>query len=320
LLIKSVTYLLKQLGESQSFAQNMGICMAIREPIEPPSLDSILEQTIKDIGIPPRPAILERIATEMARDDPNFRHLGHLIENDVSLAASLIKTANSPFFGFRGRAHSAHEALIMLGLEVASRAIAGISLRKAFPADMRLERFWQSSAQIAALSDWLVQVVAKGKLRADDAHTFGLFRDCGIPVMLRRFPTYHQVLSRANDEAILPFTQVEQYGLPDFPIDHALVGYLLAQNWWLPEEFSLAIRYHHERSALDISTPGLSDASRYMIAISQLAERLVHELTGGSRTCEWTKLGAACLGMLGLPDSELVFLRDLAVGVLETVE
>lgn len=57
-----------------------------------------------------------------------------------------------------------------------------------------------------------------------------------------------------------------------------------------------------------------------MIAIAQLAERLVHELTGGSRTCEWEKLGAACLGLLGLPETELAFLRDLAVGVLETVE
>jgi HD-like signal output (HDOD) protein len=150
--------------------------MAAHDPQEPLSLDSILEQTLKDIGIPPRPEILERIAAETVKDAPNFRHIGHLIEADVSLAASLIKTANSPFFGFRGRAHSTHEALTMLGLDVASRAIAGISLRKAFPADMRLERFWHSSAQIAALSGGLVQVVAKGKLRADDAHTFGLFR------------------------------------------------------------------------------------------------------------------------------------------------
>ncbi|TRZ69306.1 MAG: HDOD domain-containing protein [Rhodocyclaceae bacterium] len=294
--------------------------MAAHDPQEILSLDSILEQTLKDIGIPPRPEILERIAAEMVKDAPNFRHLGHLIEADVSLAASLIKTANSPFFGFRGRAHSTQEALTMLGLDVASRAIAGISLRKAFPADMRLERFWHSSAQIAALSGWLVQVVAKGKLRADDAHTFGLFRDCGIPVMLRRFPTYQQVLSRANDDPAMPFTQVEQYGLPDFPVDHALVGYLLAQNWWLPDEISLAIRHHHERSALSVATPGLSASSRYMIAIGQLAERLLQDITGGSRTCEWLKLGNACLDLLGLPESEIAFLRDLAVGVLEVVE
>lgn len=148
------------------------------------SLDNVLEETLKNIGIPPRPEIIDRIATEMAKEDPSFHHLGQLIGADVSLSASLIKTANSPFYGFRSRAQSSNEALMMLGLDVTSRAIAGISLRKAFPADIRLERFWHASGQIAALSGWLTQIIGKKRFRADTAHTFGLFRDCGIPVML----------------------------------------------------------------------------------------------------------------------------------------
>jgi HD-like signal output (HDOD) protein len=294
--------------------------MTDKIPDEMHSVDSVLEQTLKDIGIPPRPEILDRIAAEMHQDDPNFRHLGQLINADVSLAASLIKTANSPFFGFPSRAHATNEALMMLGLDVASRAIAGISLRKAFPADIRLERFWHASAQIAALSGWLTQVVAKGKLRADDAYTYGLFRDCGIPVMLRRFPSYARILAHANDEAEQSFTQVEQQGLQEFPIDHAMVGYLLAQNWWLTEEISLAIRHHHEVSALDPVNPGLPATSRYLIAMGQTAEHILQELTGGSRTREWSKLGPSCLRLLELPESELPFFCELAVGVLDAVE
>ncbi|MCX7173543.1 MAG: HDOD domain-containing protein [Proteobacteria bacterium] len=287
---------------------------------ELPTVDSVLEQTLMDIGIPPRPEILDRIAAEMRRDDPNFRHLGHLVTADVGLAASLIKTANSPFFGFRGKVHSPSEALMMLGLDVASRAIAGISLRKAFPADIRLERFWHASAQIAALSGWLTQVVAKGKLRADDAYTYGLFRDCGMPVMLKRFPAYQKVLARANDDAVHPFTQIEQEGLPEFPIDHAMVGHLLGQNWWLPEKIILAIRHHHELLALDSVNSGLPDTSRYLIAISQLAEHILQEVTGGSHTREWSKLGASCLRLLNLEADELPSIRDLGAGVLAAVE
>jgi HD-like signal output (HDOD) protein len=294
--------------------------MSAKDSHESVSLDSILEKTLKDIGIPPRPEILERIAVEIAKDEPNFRHLSHLIEADVSLAASLIKTANSPFFGFRSRARSSHEALMMIGLDVASRALAGICLRKAFPADVRLERFWHSSAQIAALSGWLAQVVSKGKVRPDDAHTYGLFRDCGIPVMIRRFPEYQQVLANANDNALQPFTLVEQLGLPEFPIDHTLVGYLLSQNWWLPEEISLAIRHHHELSAIESTYSGLPALTRSLIAIGQLAEYILQELTGGSRTREWPKLGTACLRLLELPENELPFFRDLGAGVLDAVE
>lgn len=297
--------------------------MTANDPHELPSVDSVLEQTLKDIGIPPRPEILDLIATEIGKDDPNFRHLGHLIDVDVSLAASVIKTANSPFFGFRSRARSPNEALMMLGLDVSSRAIAGISLRKAFPADIRLERFWHASAQIAALSGWLAQVIGKGKLRAADAYTYGLFRDCGIPVMLRRFPSYRKILVRANEDAVQQFTLVEQMGLAEFPTDHAMVGCLLAESWWLPEEICLAIRHHHELSALDQHDPinlGLPATSRYLIAIGQLSEHILQELTGGSHTCEWSKLGASCLRLLDLPESELAFFRDLGAGVLDAVE
>ena len=284
---------------------------------EHPSVDSVLEQTLKDIGIPPRPAIIDRIVGEMRQDDPNFKHLGHLISADVSLAAGLIKTANSPYFGLRSRARSVSDALVMLGLDVTSRAIAGISLRKAFPASPQLERFWNASAQIAALSGWVAQIVPNGKLRADDAHTYGLFRDCGIPVLLRRFPTYKQTLTRANNEAERPFTEIEQ---GDFPTDHAMIGCLLAQNWWLPEEVCLAIRHHHDLPAIDLFESGLPATSRYLIAASQMAEHILQQITGGSYTCEWPKLGVSCLRLLEIGEDELPAIYKDAAEVLKTVE
>jgi len=294
--------------------------MTIEDAKPLPAIDAVLEKTLKDIGIPPRPEILDRIAAEMSSDEPNFRHLGQLISADVSLAASLIKTANSPFFGFNNRAHSINEALLMLGLEVASRAIAGISLRKAFPSDIRLERFWHASAQIAALSGWLTQIVGKGKLRADDAYTYGLFRDCGIPVLMRRFPNYEKILARANAESEQAFTEVERQGLQEFPLDHATVGNLLAENWWLPEEICMAIHHHHERSSLDYIDSGLPSTSRYLIAMGQTAEHLLQEITGGSQTREWPKLGASCLRLLDFSEDELKALYVIAAKVIDTVE
>jgi len=294
--------------------------MTTEDAKPPPAIDSVLEKAIKDIGIPPRPEILDRIAAEMSSDDPNFRHLGQLISADVSLAASLIKTANSPFFGFNNRAHSVNEALMMLGLLVASRAIAGICLRKAFPQDIRMERFWHASAQIAALSGWLTQIVGKGKLRADDAYTYGLFRDCGIPVLMRRFPAYDKILARANADAERAFTQVEREGLEELPLDHATVGNLLAENWWLPEEICLAIHHHHELSVLDNIASGLPSTSRYLVAMGQTAEQLLQEITGGSQTREWQKLGASCMRLLDFSEDELKALYVIAAKVIKTVE
>ncbi len=281
------------------------------------SLDGVLEKTIKEVGIPPRPRILDRIADEMARPDPNFRYLGRVISTDVSLSAGLIKTANSSFFGFHGRVSSPSQALMMLGLEVASRAVAGISLRNVFLVDRRVDGLLHSSARIAALSGWLTRIVCDGRLRADEAYTFGLFRDCGIPVMLTRFPAYEQVLARANGDAFQLFTQVEQQGLAEMPIDHALVGYLLAKSWWLPQEICLGIRHHHEILAID---SGLPLTSRYLIAIGQIAEHVLQHVTEEPHTREWSKLGASCLRLLDFTEEELESRYEDAEEVLALVE
>ena len=286
----------------------------------PPPLsqvDALVEGSLKDIGIPPRPAILEHISREMLRDEPDYKRLAKVISADVGLAASLIKTANSPFFGYRNRVRSINEALMMLGLDVASRAIAGIILRKAFPSSPHLERFWDASARIARVSGWLARYAGNHKLRPDDAYTFGLFRDCGIPVLMRRFPDYSKLLARANSEEKLGFTAVEEAHLPT---NHAMVGCLLAQSWWLPEELCLAVRHHHDLATLETPSPTPPLTSRYRIAIAQFAEHLVQRHTGLSHTREWLKLGAACLKLLDIAEDEIDGILAEAVPVVDAEE
>jgi len=282
-----------------------------------PSVDAVLEQIIKTNDIPPRPLIIDRIRAAMSQNVLDFRQVGQLISADVSLAAGLIKTANSPYFGFQSRARSVQDALMMLGLDVTSRAVAAISLRKAFPNSGHYERFWDASARIAALSGWLAQRVPKPKLRADDAYTFGLFRDCGIVILLRRFPAYAQTLTRANKDNERRFTVVEQQ---DFPSDHTMLGCLLAQNWWLPEEICQAIRHHHDPSAIDMFESGLPLASRYLVAVSQTAEHILQQLTGASQTQEWPKLGSSCLRLLSLDQEMLAVLYTEAEELLKTID
>ncbi len=286
-------------------------------PPPPSQVDTLVEGSLKDIGIPPRPAILDRISREMLKEEPDYKRLANVISADVGLAGSLIKTANSPFFGYRNRVRSINEALMMLGLDVASRAIAGIILRKAFPNSPHLERFWDASARIARVSGWLARYAGNHKLRPDDAYTFSLFRDCGIPVLMRRFPDYSRVLTRANSEEKLGFTAVEEAQLPT---NHAMVGCLLAQSWWLPEELCLAVRHHHDLATIE--TPSLTPplTSRYRIAIAQFAEYLVQRHTGLGHTREWPKLGAACLKLLDIAEDEIDGILAEAVPVIDAGE
>jgi HD-like signal output (HDOD) protein len=281
------------------------------------SVNALLEQSIKTIDIPPRPLIIDQVRAAMNEEVPNFKRVGELISADVSLAGGLIKTANSPYFGYQSRARSINEALLMLGLDTTCRAIAAISLRQAFPNSAHYERFWDASAKIAVLSGWLARRLKKPKLRVDDAYTYGLFRDCGIVILLRRFPEYKMTLHRANNEAVLSFTALEQ---SELPTDHAVIGCLLAQNWWLPNEICQAIRHHHELASIATADSGVPLASRYLIAIGQTAEHLLQQVIGRCHTEEWPKLGAACLHLLDLEEENLPELYAEVITLLDTLD
>lgn len=239
---------------------------------------------------------------EAGKDEPDFKRLESIISADVGISASLIKTANAPYFGVRQRVRSVSEALTVLGLNVSSRAIAGIVLRNSFPNVPNLERFWDASARIARLSGWLAQRFELRGLRAEDAYTFGLFRDCGIPVLLRRFPNYDVTLAAANGEQAQSFTAIEEAAVPT---NHAMVGCLLAQSWWLPEEICLAIRNHHDLAMLKSADSHLPLLSRRLVATAQLAEHIVQRQLSLSITQEWPKLGATCLELLDVGEGDL---------------
>jgi HD-like signal output (HDOD) protein len=284
---------------------------------DPSSFEVQFEGTLRNIGIPPRPSILDRISIEMQKDEPNFNDLSDMISADVGLSASLIKITNSPFFGFRSRARSVKEALMVLGLDVASKAIAGITLRRAFPYAPKLERFWDSSARIACLSGWLAQRVTNNNLRPDEAYTYGLFRDCGIPILISRFPEYYRILAEANHDEKISFTKIEDKHMPT---NHAVVGCLLAQSWWLPEETALSIRHHHDVNVLTAPSIPPSLNSRYLIAVAQFAEYLLQQKTGLCHTQEWSKLGLACLRLLNISEEDVKHILVEALPVIEAEE
>ena len=208
----------------------------------------------------------------------------------------------------RLRARTVLQALNLLGLDVASKALAGIALRHEFSGSPSLERFWDASAKIAEYSGMLVGLLGKQHgVQADDAYTFGLFRDCGVPVLMRKFPQYREILGLANAEPVRRFTEIEEEHLPT---NHALVGCMLAQSWSLPEEICQAIRHHHDFILLSHPGGNLPAASARLVALSQLAEHFHQRKSGRSQGHEWAKLAPACLAILQLQPEQLEELQQ----------
>ena len=265
-------------------------------------LDREAEEIINDIGIPPCPGILTTLMREMRGDDPDFNKLGKLIGSDVSLAAAMLKTVNSPFYGLRTKAVSVQQAIALLGLRNVAQIVTGLLLRQAFTggASAELEEYWEVSSAVAGMSAHLARKV-KGTGR-DEAYTFALFRDCGMLAMLGNFEGYKPKLPGAKSEGEASITENEDRL---YEMNHARLGARMAQTWLLPDEICNAILWHHDYAALAGGSAGLAPAASSNIAVTLAAQYVYCRNKMGVTDAEWRRGGDFALKQLGIEQDAL---------------
>lgn len=275
--------------------------------IETTDLPAQAEQIAREIGIPPCPAILSRFAAEMRAADPDLKKLAVLTGSDAGLSAAIIKTVNAPFYGLVSKATTVQQALTILGLRAAANLLTGLMLRNAFPAGASrlMQQFWDSSTRLALTAAGISRSI-RG-INADVAHTFALFRDCGVAVMIGKFPGYGETVGELDR---LPGAQVLVSEDERYHYSHARVGYALARGWMLPEPMCRAILHHH---AVDPSAGGrleadAADAS--LIAVGLLAEQVVALRAGRGLCPDWRRGEPFVLETLGLAAEDVVALAQ----------
>ena len=258
-----------------------------------------VDALIKTIRIPPRPSLLADVQSELAAADPDPRRLTNIIANDVAMSASLLKLANSSFFGLRLKAKSVEHAVNLLGITQCGNLLTGIIARQSIQLEkISLVKFWDFSTKRAQA---MAQLARRMRVcPVDTAHTFGLFCDIGIPLLLERFPDYAETLELASQEVNDSFTSVEQRR---HATSHTSIGSLMARTWGLPESVSMAILLHHDYNAL--SDAGTEELVKSLIALALLAEYGIQKYHGQEFSAEWKKGGAAACEFLGLSADEV---------------
>ena len=260
---------------------------------------------LKTVTIPPCPAVVSLLLEESRRPEVDFHKIIRLITGDVGLSASMMKTANSPLFALRNKVQTVQQATAVLGLKNVVNIVKGLALQRALsPKGVNMERFWDRSTYHSLISARLAKRVPD--LNREDAYTFGLFHDCGIPILMQRFPTYKDTLALANRSA-RPVCDLEneRHGT-----DHVAVGAMLARNWQLPEVIVQAIRLHHQFDILRDEAAEAAEAVRALTAISLLADHLITSYLDLPDESEWFAHGASALNYLGFDESELDDLRS----------
>lgn len=264
------------------------------------------EALVAAIGIPPRPAVVLAVMDEKSKAEPDLAAIAEAISRDVGVAAALLKAVNSPLFGLRCAVRSIPHAVNLLGLRQISTLVNSLALKTTLNTQ-GIERFWDQSARVAMLSSWLAAKLGQDR---DDAHLFGLFRDAGIPLMMRRFKDYKDTLRLANQSDSPGFTVVEddRHG-----VNHAVVGAIVARNWMLPEELREAILGHHEVALFSRQT---SAKVKNLVALSHLAAQIESRAIRAMDDGEWRFFEDPALAWLMLGDEDVDELTQQATSLL----
>jgi HD-like signal output (HDOD) protein len=266
----------------------------------------------KQLDIPPCPAILAKFNEEFHTPQPDLRRLAALIGTDAGLSATVLKTVNSPFYGLAKKATGIEQALSILGLRTSANLVSGLLLRRAFPASSgaAMERFWDSSTRIAGLAAAIATRLKD--VNRDEAHTYVLFRDCGMLVMLRKFPQYGDIMEQSTRMPGAQFTRVED---TRFKFNHARVACALARSWSLSEPLCGAIFYHHEFALVPKNTPGAEPPNQRLVAFGLLAEQIAALHIKQGLCPDWIGAERFVLDSLGIGADDIVELTEDLLGV-----
>lgn len=236
-------------------------------------VEALTEQTtltlLRGIKIPPQPQIMVDLQLESAMPDASLDKIAEIISRDIGISGAAIKVINSPFFGLRGTVTSIRHALSLLGLQNILNIVNSLALRNTFSYQSLLEMtaVWDNSIDVAMACAAIAKVL--GITSVDEAYTFGLFHDSGIPLLMEKFENYTQVLKQSYADTTRRVTDIENEA---FGTNHSVVGYYVAKAWHLPDYLSRGIADHHKTEAIFSEKFAYNPQTKNLLAVLKLAE------------------------------------------------
>ena len=271
-----------------------------------------IQQALQGISVPPQPQIMVDLQMEQYMPDPDLEVIARLISQDPGLSGALLKIVNSSYFGLSNKIASIQRAVNLLGSRSIINLINALSIKGEMSDDtiVTLNRFWDTAQDVAITC--LTLAKRTGAQAVDEAYALGLFHDCGVPLMLKRFPNYMSVLEQAYANAG-PDSRVVDTENNAFNTNHAVVGYYTAKSWRLPEHVSTAIANHHNALAIFSDESSRNSQMKNLLAILKMAEHICASYRVlGNQTAdhEWNSIGPLILDYVGLSDYDFETLKQ----------
>ncbi len=215
------------------------------------------------------PHVVTKLSQLINDSSTTMKDFEDVIKMDPTLVVRLLRLVNSPYYGLSQHIESIGRAVALVGMKNLYNIAVTDALKHLFrehePSRIfSRQKLWLHCAAVAICSQMLAERVFG--IKGDDAYLCGILHDFGLIVEEQAADSvFHNICQAALDHGSLPEQEQNQLGT-----DHAEIGYLITDEWGIPNTIREAIRDHHSLRG-DIEPTSLT-------GIIQIAEYLTGQL------------------------------------------
>ncbi|MBC8203972.1 MAG: HDOD domain-containing protein [FCB group bacterium] len=214
---------------------------------------SIIDDITKRVkDLPTLSAVATRLMQIISDENHSMKDVVRIVEIDSTLTTKVLRIANSAFY-FRGQPITTLPRAIM---HLGENMVSGIAIGScSFIYDKTLTGYESTAGELwdhslnSAIASRLIATKASLKISPDLAFTAGLLHDIGKAVISEFLEGNAEKMTNWCDKR-----EVEDYISAEKDVlgmDHAEVGYFVAQHWKLPPPLCASIRWHHKPDTAD---------------------------------------------------------------------
>ena len=239
-------------------------------------LDAAMAERVKrgKIRVPPSPVVALRLMQLLADERSGPAALVAALEQDQTLAAIVLRLANSAAYRWTGEVVSLKAAVVTVGRKAlrelsVARELHEHTLTSGSLVALR-RRAWRESLSCARIASWVAPLF---RASPDEAFVAGLLHDIG------RVPAIG-ILEQLLLEHPGADTRTEEGWWAVVELHHVALGAFLARSWGLPSAIAGVITKHH---ALEEVSP--------LLEALRVADEVVR-LLDGEPSLDGARLGA----------------------------
>ncbi|GJL70212.1 MAG: hypothetical protein NPIRA06_28470 [Nitrospirales bacterium] len=225
------------------------------------------------------------LQVKMVIDNPEstMADLSRAISIDPGMTVAVLKLVNSAFYAMPRKVETISRAVGILGMQPLHDLTLAISVTQTFSGlnqkVMSMSVFWSNSF----FSGLVARELARKCFLVDSERMFveGLLRDIGHLILYEQLPEPSEQVLRESATTGTPIQIMEQRILG---FDFTEVGQTLIEEWQLPKNFGIAIRYQNHPS-------GTNDHG-FEAALLNMASALTEGFQAPNGHAQWKHLVA----------------------------